>query len=179
MNAAQLTELLKKHQPTSLRVELDTGDYKTIPIRKAGNRWSGALKVLDALRWVNVEFLDGKGGVLFVVESEDDEDIDDDASPRSELPQLAKIMSGLMTGVMKEVKGMFQAQLDGMAKLTAAMTDGLRLQSEAYAERERAIRIAAASGDDGGSEVMDMMKMAFMLKSGMPISTTPAPKKEG
>lgn len=163
-----LTEELKKYKPTSLRVELEDGAMRTVPMPKAGARWSKAVKVLDALPWVKVECLDGKGGVIGVIVMPEDEEPEDLDVGSGEVAALGKVMLQVMQTTMSEVRKMFGDQLKGMADMQRAMSDGVSAMAESYqtALRVQAATLAAsggAGGEGNHDEVMKMMQLAFMM----------------
>lgn len=168
-----ITEQLKKHSPTSLKVELRDGSHRAVAIARAGNRWAKVRAVLEALDWVQIECLDKDGRVLAVIESDEEEEPEELAAlgdvglSGSLLAQLARTMMEVQRSTLKEVRQMFDSQLKGMADLCGAMTDGLRNVSQSYqtALQVQAAHLAAPQGEDH-SEVMNMMKMAMMLKMG-------------
>lgn len=163
-----LVEELKKYKPTSLRVGLDDGTLRTVPMPKAGARWAKAVRVLDALPWVKVECLDPKGGILGVIELPEEE-----VDPAAELGDggqaaMAKVMLSVMQSTMGEFRKTFESQLKGMAEIQRAMTDGMAAVTESYqtALRVQAASLAsAATGEGGNDEVMRMLQMAMMLRA--------------
>jgi hypothetical protein len=175
---ADVVEALKRAVPASLRVTLHDGTVRTVAIAKAGNRWSKASKVLDALDWEQIECLDAKGHVTSVLESdledEDDNEPGDGGSGRD--AAIARIMLNVMQTTMKEFRSTFDSQIRGLGELCGALTEGTRHLSDTY-RQALSVQAAhlAAPPTEGGNEVMEMMKMAFMLRAGGP----PPIKKEG
>jgi hypothetical protein len=172
-----LVDELKKYKPTSLRVELEDGTLRTVPMPKAGARWAKAVRVLDALPWVKVECLDGKGGILGVVEAEEEDD------PAERLGDggaaaLGKVLVAVMQSTMGEFRKTFESQLKGMAEIQRAMTDGMAAVTESYqtALRVQAASLAgAAAGESGHDEVVKMMQLAAMMLHKQPaVAAAPA-----
>jgi hypothetical protein len=165
---SDLVEVLKKYVPTALRVELTNGTLRTVPMAKAGNKWSRAVKILDALDWVKVECLDGKGGVLGVVEA--DLEVDDEPAMDAGSASLAKVMLEVMRSTMREFRSTFGEQLKGMAELQKALTDGLSTVTESYqtAMRVQAAHLTSATSEGGNEEVMRMLTMAMALANNKP-----------
>jgi hypothetical protein len=158
-----LVEELKKHKPVSLRVELDDGTLRTVPMPKAGARWSKAVKVLDALPWVKVECLDGKGGIVGVIEADEEDEPEPELGGTSEATALAKVMLAVMQTTMSEVRKMFGDQLKGMADMQRAQSEAMTSLSETYqhAMRVQASTVVPTAGEQ--DEVVNMMKMAMMM----------------
>ena len=164
MQSDSFIERVKRLKPSSLRVTLSDGTVQAVPVPKAGNRWARTQQTIDSLNWSTVECLDKDGRLLGpIVENEDgDEATFSDGESAS---SLAKVMLDVVKTTLKEARAMFDVQLRGQAELVAAMVEGMRHVTESY---QTAIRVqatlAAAPVAGEGTEVMDMLKMAFMLQ---------------
>jgi hypothetical protein len=155
-----------------------------VPVPKGrGARWQKVAEVLSSLDWERLECLDAKGGVLHVLESDDDPDDFDDEDPGLEdrhTKALAKTMFGIMRNTLAEARKMFEVQTKGNAELVAAMTEGLHQLAEAN-RLALQVHIASAAGTGGAgeadSEWMKMVMMWAMQNSRNALGAAPLPPK--
>lgn len=181
----ELVDELKKYKPTSLRVELEDGTLRTVPMPKAGARWAKAVRVLDALPWVKVECLDGKGGIVGVVEMPEDEPDPSEQLGDATGAAIAKVMVAVMQSTMQEFRKTFESSLKAMADMQRAVSDSMTAVTDSY---QTALRVQAASlagagaggGSEGHDEVVKMMQLAAMMLHRQPaVAAAPAPAAGG
>jgi len=155
-------------------------DAKEVAIAKTRNRWTKLDEVLGTMPWDRIECLDGRGGILHVIESEL-EDVDGEVDMfeaetdyRIEQLKLAKVLFAVMKHTMAECRKSFETQTKGMAELVGALVEGLHEQRELH-------RLALAAQVSGGqSEEMEVIKMALMAGlSQKPRIMPPRPNNQG
>jgi hypothetical protein len=159
-------DALRKLEPASLKVTLTDGTEKPVPVPKIRNRWARVIQVVDSVSWVRIEALDKSGGVLGVVE-DDDQDVevdDDDGGGRRDMG-LAKVLLEVMRTSQKETRLMFEAQQKGQAELIESFGAAIKSLSNSYEQSlqvQRATAIAEAGANAGGNpEVMAMLQLAM------------------
>lgn len=166
---------LAKLKPHSLRIELADGTERKMEVPRARNKWERLSKTLEALAWDRIEALDKDGGVLGIVDREDEAELDTEDDERgTDFARGVKLGASVAVDVMrttqKEVRQMFQAQLDGQAHVMTLMTQAMHSVSDSYT---LAMRVQAANATGGeGDEMSNMLKMAMGLQA-MARSTTP------
>jgi hypothetical protein len=151
---------IKKANPAALVCYLSDGTQKTVAVTKAGNRWTKMADVLDTIPWERIECVDAKGGVLGVIENEDIDDIDDEESSSGGDARMAKIMLALMKATMTEARKMFEAQMQGNARLVESLGEGMHSLQQVH-ELAMRVQLAQATGAGGDDEVMQMMKLGL------------------
>lgn len=167
MSEEHPVDALRKLEPASLKVTLMDGTERPVPVPKIRNRWARVIQVVDSLSWVRIEALDKSGGVLGVVE-DDEQDVevgdDDDGGGRRDMG-LAKVLLEVMRTSQKETRLMFEAQQKGQAELIESFGAAIKSLSNSYEQSlqvQRATAIAEAGANAGGNpEVMAMLQLAM------------------
>jgi hypothetical protein len=157
-------EGIKRLAPASLKVTLRDGTEKPVAVPKQGNRWSRVQQVLDALPWVAIECLDKAGGLLGVIE--DDEELEELVDDGNGNVGMARVLLEVMRLTMKEVKAMFEVQLRGTASVMQCVVDGQNAMVESYKTAlvtQQQYALAAGASPDDNKEMVQMMQMAMGL----------------
>jgi len=166
---------LAKHKPSKFEVELRDGSKKTVTLSTKANRWQLLSETLDAMAWVTIEAQDQQGNVLGAIEREGD--WEDDLDPEIERGgAFAKIILNAVTATMVETRKMFTEQMKANTDLIRSVLDSQHVLVESYS---LALKVqATAMGQNAGEEpdkVMELVKMAAMLKMGGTPSLTVTP----
>lgn len=177
-----ISQLRKLKGCVLLRVELRDGTDRKVDVPKQGNRWDKLSKLLDSMPWDTIEAQDKDGKTLGVIEADedlfDDEEEDTGSGRVAEFKAMAHVCRDIMRDTMKETRAMFQVQTDGQAHLMTAIVEGLRSVQDSYSLALKVQAAHLAGGGDAGTEVQDMMKMAFaMAMAPKPPPSVPPPPK--
>jgi hypothetical protein len=167
-------------------VVLDDDDETRIAIAKAGNKWRKLADIVDTMEWSTMKACDAEGNVLALVRNPESDDVDDEPDEPQDRPlTLADVVTALVAvqrSSMSETRQMFQSQMDGYGRIIEGMAEANRAISDSYALALRvqsaAQATAAAGSAEGGTEVMEMVKMAgqMMLMERMNPKPQPAPQ---
>lgn len=175
---SDVIEDIKRYQPASLKVTLGDGTEKPVAVPKNRNRWSRTQQVLDALPWVRIECLDGKGMVLGVID--DDEQVVALAGDTTDEGSIAmaRVLVDVMRSTMKETRAMFEAQMRGTADLVSALIEGQRSLQQSYElsmQVQRAALLTQAGEQAGGNpEILQMLQLAVGLTANKaPVASKP------
>lgn len=171
----------KLRRMTALHYVMLDGEKK-VQVPKAGNRWRKLADIMDGIEWDTCEAFDEDGTLLGVCRNENvGDDDDDDASGPADAPvtvgELAHVMKDLVVSTMKETREMFQAQIEGNARIIEGMADANRTIADSYSQALQVSSAVAAAqaGSEGGPEVMEMLKLAMPLVMMSRQTTQPAP----
>lgn len=154
---------LRKHKPHKFEAVLRDGTKKTIPLSTKANRWELLSELLDAIPWVSIEALDTDGQTLGAVEREGDFDEGDPDIIRAE--GMSRVILQAITVAMQETRKMFADTMKANADMARSMLESQHVVIESY---QLAMKVQAASigSPEEKDNVMEMMKMAMMLRGG-------------
>lgn len=161
---------IKKSGAAALKVTLTDGTEKTVAMPRAGKKvkWTELAHTLDTMPWDRIDCVDAKGGILRVIENDEDidEESDDDISGKD--AKLAKVMLSLLKSTMTECRKMFQAQMEGNARLVESLGEGMHSLQQVHELAMRVNLAQSVAGEGGGTEVMDMVRMLLpvLMKPG-------------
>lgn len=154
-----------------LEVELADGQTRALALSERANKWEQLSQTLGALEWRTVTALDSAGAVLGVVTNEEEEEEDDDEQPQdftASLTAFARILASSINNAMTQQRAMFQETLRGYERLIEHAFAAARTSAQVYQNALRANAaqevVRANEGETEEDSVMNMMKMAAMLK---------------
>lgn len=175
---------LRRLKGAKYSVVLSDGTEKQLVLSTKANKWEQLARVLESMQWVSIQVLDGNGAVLGVVENDEDYDTDDDGDPViAQTTAMARIITQVIGQTMQETRKMFADAMTAQSRLVESVITSVQTLQESYQLALTVQRSAMVANSGGGEEpegaqIMEMLKMAMMLKAGgaPAITINPPPK---
>jgi hypothetical protein len=172
---------LRRFKPHRFEVKLRDGATKTVPLSTKANRWELLSDTLNVLPWVTIEALDEQGSTLGAIER--DGDVEVDADPEIERAEaITRIMLSAVSTAMQETRKMFADTMKANAEMCKAMLESQHVVVESYQlalKVQASTMLSQAPDSEGDDKLMEMFKMAMMLRAGgsPTIAVSPPPPK--
>lgn len=173
-----IAELVKrKAVQLNVYVRGEVQPRKVSCVEGRGKRWQRVADTLDALVWERIEMYDGAGGLLGVIEPDEESELEP-AQSTSDARMLAEHVTRLCVGafrdILREARELVTVPLEASAAALRASTEAMMAVQRSYevALRVQAANAAMPSNDDDGMQ--KMMQAAMLLMNARPPAPAPA-----